>query len=323
MGQTTKIEWADATVNFWLGCSKVSPACEHCYAETWDATYKLGGQKHWGLEAPRYLRVGAAIKECLQLQRKAVGTVYTGPAKARKSMALTPEGRLRVFVNSLSDFFEDRRDLDLPRLEALEVMRRCPNLDFLLLTKRPEKILPLLTRAKETTTGLLTWEWLRDWIPQPPRGQERMGGNPPPNIWLGTTAENQEWANCRVPELLQVPAALHFVSVEPMLGPVFLQQIIHGAHIFDALGGGGFHETSFEPLPAPGRIDWVICGSESGINRRPFEMDWARELRRQCKETGTPIMFKQGPGPGWKGVIHAPGLDGDPCMEFPEVGPRG
>ena len=111
MAENTKIAWCDHTINFWWGCSKVSPACANCYAEGQAARFYPG---HWGQDAPRRLRVPAARLEAMRYQ-----------------VCAEKEGRrFRVFTNSMSDFFEDRRDLDMARLEALDVMRKTPNLDW-------------------------------------------------------------------------------------------------------------------------------------------------------------------------------------------------
>ncbi|MEN6586812.1 MAG: phage Gp37/Gp68 family protein [Sulfuricella sp.] len=267
--ENTKISWCDHTVNFWWGCSKVSPACAHCYAEALDARFATAADtkkpflqargKHWGIDAPRLLRVDAACLEAFRYQRRAA---WRAPGSDAKWST-----RFRVFTNSMSDFFEDRRDLDSARLQALDVMRQTPNLDWLILTKRPEKILDLIAIAEAKATAMafvdLTQEslaiWLNDW---------RMG-KPPANIWLGTTVEDQQRADQRIPALLQVPAAIRFLSCEPLLGQVDLFRV-----------------------PRPD-IDWVICGGESGPHARPMHPDWVRALRDQCAAAGVPFLVKQ------------------------------
>ncbi len=343
MAQDTKIAWCDHTVNFWWGCTKVSPACANCYAERQDAHFHPGipwkerfqgekaGSSHWGPDAPRLLRVDAARREALRYERRAV-------AEGR---------RFRVFTNSMSDFFEDRRDLDGARLEALDVIRQTPHLDWLILTKRPEKIRELLTRAQNgIQADLLVGNrpgprlmelrsWLYDWLDN---------GNAPANVWLGTTVEDQGRADQRIPALLQVPAAVRFLSCEPLLGPVDLRCVspYHnpggGRLGLDALAPGAMH------------LDWVICGGESGPHARPMHPDWARGLRDQCAAAGVPFLFKQwgewfpmGAGGEWPGrnnwrvagsfahdphqyIVktgkHAAGrlLDGVEHLAFPEVG---
>ena len=284
MAENSKIEWTDHTVNFWWGCSKVSPACANCYAEALDARFHgrldtsrpwtSAGRKavHWGAGAPRLLRVEAAQKEAMRYQHRA-------EKQAR---------RFRVFTNSMADFFEDRLDLDRPRAEALTTTRITPHLDWLILTKRPERIIGLLVRTLDlwkaepsTITSRSMVEWLQAWI----------DGHPPANIWIGTTVENQEWADKRIPALLQVPAAVRFLSCEPLLGPVDLS----GEYLKDQCGG----EYPFPMLEDQfrtkriDRLDWVICGGESGPKARPMHSDWARDLRDQCQAAGVPYLFKQ------------------------------
>lgn len=286
----TKIEWATDTVNFWWGCSKVSPACEHCYAEAQDTrfySFRFPGGRiegdcvvsngpHWGPHAERFLRVDKAVGEIKKIQRRALKTGE----------------RHRVFVNSMSDFFEDRRDLDAARLSALYAMHLAPQLTFMLLTKRPEKILNLLRRAEEDAYGSGLSDWLRDWL----------HGTPPTNVWVGSTAENQEWADRRIPALLQVPAAIRFLSVEPMLGPVDLEfwpvQVDHP----DNEGYG---------LPAIKALDWIICGGESGPRARPMHPAWATALCDQCAGAGVPFFFKQ-----WGSMEPLGTVDGRQILPF-------
>lgn len=269
MSENSKIEWTDHTVNFWWGCTKVSPACSNCYAEGMDARFH-STSPHWGPEAPRLLRLDAAYWEAHRYENRAV-----------------KEGRrFRIFTNSMSDFFEDRRDLDGARLEALETIRQTPHLDWMILTKRPEKIRALLRQAMIGAKSLELAGWLDSW------STWRI---PPANVWLGTTVEDQQWANERIPALLDAPATIHFLSVEPILGPVDL----------DLAGGlerqklwkkdqALYAEVAYNypNLQIPG-IDWVICGGESGPYARSMNPHWAMGLRHQCASAGVPFFFKQ------------------------------
>ena len=290
MAQDTKIEWCDHTVNFWWGCEKVSQACANCYAEGQAARFYPG---HWGPDAPRRTRVDAARREALRYERRAVS-----------------EGRrFRVFTNSMSDFFEDRRDLDSARLEALDVIRQTPHLDWLILTKRPEKVVGLLGKAWAEVYARYTNDdeeagplsiWLDEWLQ----------GNAPANVWLGTTVEDQERADQRIPAMLRVPAAVRFLSCEPLLGPVSFRWASWSPTSQKALGGrenwkGEWHLDGLRCL------DWVICGGESGPHARPMHPDWARGLRDQCAAAGVPFLFKQwgewfpmGAGGEWPGRLN-------------------
>jgi protein gp37 len=272
MAENSEIAWTDHTVNPWWGCSKVSPACANCYAE--GVAHRFGGAL-WGPDAPRMIRVDAATREALRYERRA----------AKLGV------RYRVFCASMADFFEDRPDLDEPRLRFLDVMRRTPHLDWLILTKRPEAIRPLLKRAYNAAevihcgSALAVWLW--NWLD---------GMFVPANVWLGTTAEDQAWANKRIPDLLATPAARHFVSIEPILERVDLTQIpFHGGRI-NALTGL-WDVGKFETM-AP-RLDWVIVGGESGPGAREMSLLWAISLRTQCATAGVSFFMKQLSKKGW------------------------
>ena len=175
MGERTRIEWATHTFNPWWGCLKVSEACKNCYAEAWA---KRMGQKVWGPTAPR---------------RAFTDQHWTQPLRWQKR--LTAEGaRERVFCASMADVFEDRRDLDPHRERLWGLIEATPNLDWLLLTKRPQVV------------GKLS-PWGRSW---------------PSNVWLGTTVELQKRAEENLPALIEVPARVRFISAEPLLGPLDL-----------------------------------------------------------------------------------------------------
>lgn len=227
MAKDSKIEWTHHTFNPWWGCERVSPACKNCYAEAW--AHRLG-MDLWSKGAPRRMLSDAYWRQPLGWNRKAA-----------------EEGRRdRVFCASMADVFEDRRDLDAPRERIWALIAETPNLDWLLLTKRPHRVRHLAP-------------WGNAW---------------PHNVWLGTTVENQRWAEKRLPQLLANPAAVHFLSCEPLLGPVDLAKW----------------------MPTAGRqasIGWVIAGGESGHRARPMNPDWARSLRDQCQSHDVPFHFKQ------------------------------
>lgn len=266
MAENSKIEWTDHTVNFWWGCEKVSPACANCYAEGQAARFHPG---HWGPGSMRWTRITQARNEAMRYERQAVKEVR----------------RFRVFTNSMSDFFEDRRDLDGARLAALDVIRLTPHLDWLILTKRPGAIMGLLRAAETDAAGSGLSDWLRDWLK----------GKAPANVWLGTTVESQGYAILRISDLIRVPAAVHFLSCEPLLGPVDLeatnafgrQKLWKEDQCLYAEVAYNYHN-----LQIPG-IDWVIAGGESGPHARPMHPNWARSLRDQCAAAGVPFLFKQ------------------------------
>jgi protein gp37 len=212
--------------------------------------------------------------------------------------ALKAGVRRRVFVASLADVFEDHPDLVPWRAEALAILAQCTALDVQLLTKRPENVRRMVPEA-----------WLEHW---------------PRHVWIGTTVEDQRRADERIPELLKVPAAVRFLSCEPLLGPVDLSEWIGTqSHCSacgescdgspDSLDGAmrcmrcGYPTTTFEP-----GVSWVIVGGESGPGARHFDLSWARSLVGQCREAGVPVFFKQlgdnpltSPGPiTWPTTAH-------------------
>jgi protein gp37 len=184
----------------------------------------------WSKDAPRRTMSEAYWQQPVSWDRAA--------AAARR--------RARVFCASMADVFEERADLDESRVRLWDLISKTPNLDWLLLTKRPHNVGKMVP-------------WGQDW---------------PANVWLGATAENQRWAERRLPLLLQYPAAVLFASCEPLLGHVDLSTWLPGKSSWRAL-------------------DWVIVGGESGVGARPMNPEWARNLRDQCIEQGVAFHFKQ------------------------------
>lgn len=228
MAQNSKIEWTHHTFNPWWGCIRVSPACKHCYAETWARRL---GMDLWSGKSPRRFFSDAHWREPSKWNREA------GEAGERR----------RVFCASMGDVFEKRRELDAHREKLWPLIAATPHLDWLLLTKRPEHV-----------TSMAPWE--KEW---------------PTNVWLGTTAENQHWANKRIAKLLENPARVKFISAEPLLGPLRLDGYLLHA---DTTGAG---------------LNWVIAGGESGPHSRPMNPAWVEGLRDQCEAAGTAFHFKQ------------------------------
>lgn len=255
MAENTKIEWADHSWNPWSGCTKVSPACDHCYAEGWA---KRSGIVVWGAKADRRRTTVANWKKPLKWQKE---------AKAA-------DKRFSVFCASLADVFDNHKSIEQSwRDDLWQLIRDTPDLDWMLLTKRPqnyERFLP------------------DDW------------GSGYPNVWLGTTVENQEEAERRIPHLLRVNAIIHFLSCEPLLGPLNLSRISLGRceakfRFQPELNQIEFTFNALTPTNSfewP-RLDWVIAGGESGHGARPSHPDWFRSLRDQCAEAGVEFHFKQ------------------------------
>lgn len=223
MGKNSRIEWTHHTFNPWWGCAKVSPACAHCYAEAWA---RRVGSAVWGKRADRRFFTDAHWREPLKWDREA----------EREGL------RRRVFCASMADVFEDRRDLDAARARLWVLIEATPRLDWLLLTKRPDRAVSL------ARWGTGTW---------------------PDNVWVGTTVETQVWARRRLPALEAIPAAVRFVSCEPLLGRLNLAPWLGHS------------------------LGWVIAGGESGPRARPSDPAWFQALRDQCVAAGVPFHFKQ------------------------------
>ena len=252
MGDTTHIEWTDATWNPVTGCTRVSPGCVNCYID-WAPPFRVEGRHFTDRDGNRSHAIGATTGVRLHPDR------LDWPLRKRSW-----RGK-RVFVCSLADLFHD----DVPDeyiAKVFAVMALTPEVTYQVLTKRPARMRALL--ASGTFAGMV-WRDVDDpsW--------------PLPNVWMGVTVEDQERADQRIPILLDTPAAVRWLSCEPLLGPVDL----------DATGMGVTGTSG--PESRPSAVDWVVAGGESGPNARPMHPSWARSLRDQCATAGVPFLFKQ------------------------------
>lgn len=255
----SKIEWTDHTFNPWWGCMKVSAGCKNCYAEAMDRRWKGG---HW--------EPGSS--------RKPMSEAYWKQPHKWDKAAASAGVKAKVFCASMADVFEGHQDT-LQHLDRLFLtIAQTPNLIWQLLTKRPENILGILKDVQQSTTYALVCNWIQEWL----------NGDPPVNVWIGTSVENQEAVEERIPHLLKVPAKVRFLSCEPLLGPVNLEWT------FPINDGSG------EWIRYMTGIDWVIAGGESGHGARPMHPDWVRVLRDQCAAADVPFFFKQW-GEWWPG----------------------
>lgn len=349
MGNTA-IEWTDETWNPVRGCSRVSEGCRHCYAEQ---------------QAARIVRMGKGkptaydgLVKTVRLNRHPgdEGTEgrWTGVVRLvleRLSDPLRWRNPRRIFVNSMSDLFHE--SLSNEQIAAVfGVMAACPQHTFQILTKRAKRMCEWfqwlrgpsentftmqqrgIVAAPNTARALLeaayeylgkarkpeldvAWAKLED-VPWPL-----------PNVWIGTSVENQDAADERIPELLATPAAVRFLSCEPLLDVVDIKFGLHRIAL---------HENHVGPAT---KIDWVIAGCESGPGARPCDVAWLRSLRDQCANAGVPYFLKQAAGtrhesdetkglgaveadsgshrkPGPGNIIGAPYLDGRQHLEFPQ-----
>lgn len=253
MAKETAIEWADSTFNPVWGCQKVSPACDFCYAEALD---KRTGGNHWGPNAPRRRTSEKNWNQPLRWQREAEA-FYMEHGRKR-----------RVFCASMADVFDNQWP-EGARDDLWELIRQTPDLNWLLLTKRPQNIAKMKP---------VFWDEIKG------------------HIWLGATVENQDVANRNIPHLIFHDCAVRFLSCEPLLGPIDLTDISMGdSGIIDALSGTeGVAWEGGPPAMSP-TLDWIITGGESGgrLTSRPASPNWYRSLRDQCEEANIPFLFKQ------------------------------
>lgn len=300
MSENTKIEWADHSWSPWRGCTKVSPGCANCYAETLSKRNPaVLGQ--WGKGKPRVLAKN-----------------WGDPVRWQKRTSMDMP-RPRVFP-SLCDWLDEEVSTEW-RVRFLRLMFDTPHLNWLLLTKRPDEFHVLMARCldaigksegfpkegKPSPFG----DWAVGWL---------SGKASPDNVWFGVSVEDQKRADERIPILLQIPAVVRWLSLEPLLGPVDLTEA--GSKVFAAWR----------------KLHWLVIGGESGHGARPCNVEWVRSLKDQGKHAGVPVFVKQlGANPhcdcgelpagGNAEMMHPKG--GDPSewpadlrvREFPEVKP--
>lgn len=281
MADRSKIEWTDATWNPVAGCSVISPACTNCYAMTMAHRLRAMGQQ--GGQA-KYADLTQVVND---------RPVWTGKTFFDALVLDHPlrwKRPRRIFVVSMGDLFHESVPFEwIDRVWA--VMALAPQHTFQVLTKRPERAAEWLCHAR-TKHGIVDaacehlaahvsgWSALRDGLPWPL-----------PNVWLGTTVEDQARADERIPHLLDAPAALHFLSCVPLLGPVDLTKVHDRRRdvqpYVDVLEPDCVAELN------TASIGWVIAGGESGGRARPSRPEWFRTLRDQCTHAGVPFFFKQ------------------------------
>ncbi|MEU8378303.1 phage Gp37/Gp68 family protein [Streptosporangium sp. NPDC048865] len=246
MSENSNIEWTDHTFNPWWGCSRVSPGCRFCYADSQASRY---GHAVWRRKGPRRMLSDAN---------------WAKPVKWNRDAEQAGKPAL-VFCASMADVFEDHPDVAEPRERLWKLIEVTPWLRWQLLTKRPENILSMAP-------------WGDSW---------------PDHVWIGTSVENQRYADERVPLLLKVPAKVRFLSCEPLVGPVVLDP-------YWLIGRPGWgpeeHHPSgliTQPIVDGPSISWVIAGGESGPKARPMYPGWPRALRDQCVDAKVPFFYKQ------------------------------
>lgn len=269
MADGTKIEWTDATWNPITGCSIVSPGCTNCYAMRLAGTRLRNHPSRAGLT-----------------NDSKSGPVWTGAVRLNKQELHKPSSwsrSRRIFVCAHGDLFAEQ----VPEewiLDVLTVIASNPHHHFQVLTKRADRMRKIMSRRDLLNDIYANWYGFS--------GKRReVWCWPLHNLWLGVSAEDQRRAEERIPALLETPAAIRWVSAEPLLSMVDPRRLQHyGGHI-DALAGIVRHDEYGNPSSA--RVDWLVAGGESGPGARPMHPDAPRLLRDRCAETGTPFFFKQ------------------------------
>lgn len=220
MGDVTGISWTDSTFNPWIGCTKIGPGCDHCYAETEDARRQWGGARHWGAGVARH-RTSVAY--------------WKNPVKWNR------DGWRRVFCASLADVFDNEVPQEW-RDDLFAMIEATPRLTWQLLTKRIGNVM-----------GMVPHHWKIHF---------------PPNVWMGATVVTQTEFDHNLPKLWDIPASIRWLSIEPQI------ETIHMGRWAIA-------------------VQWVITGGESGPNARPYDIEWARSIIKQCREAGVAPFVKQ------------------------------
>lgn len=324
MSEVTQIEWTDSTFNYWEGCQKVGPGCDHCYAETRNARFAGGVAINWGPGAPRRLtseknrnlphrwnaRMFLQCTSCGHRHEGGKRDVFaTYPCPSCKNEGYV-QVRRRVFCSSLSDVFDNAVD-PAWRADLFAIMEATPNLDWLVLTKRVGNVRTMVPAR-----------WLEP-------------GGWPKHVRIGATIVNQEEADRDIPKLLALSCP-NFLSMEPLLGAVAFNLIpanldpLEGKQAWDwfnALTGQGVFQSEPEPDQAADYrvIDWVIVGGETGPGARPMHPDWARGLRDQCVANDVPFLFKQWGdwSPRGPESLGYPLVDGVPRVRLTDTGENG
>jgi protein gp37 len=312
MSDRSAIEWTDATWNPIVGCSIVSPGCTNCYAMKMAA--RIEKMNRTGGSGSSYVNHYDGTTRSVN-----GNVVWTGKlARASEKTLLEPLGRkkpTKYFVNSMGDLFhEDCPDEWIDRVFA--VMALCPQHTFQILTKRAERmrdylIGPHRSRWASVITKLIVENVIKSDYEAAKATAAIWETVALPTIWLGVSCERQQEADERIPLLLQTPAAVRFISAEPLLGAIDASKFM-----WPVCGWWRSTHKSYEEAKAAGAecglerqslvhadrrfLDWVIVGGESGPDARPFNVTWARSIIDQCHAANVPVFVKQlGRRPYW------------------------
>lgn len=337
MSAETKIEWADRTWNPLLGCERVSPGCEGCYAIN-TATIRAGNPH------PAVAAAFAGLTERREGRLDWTGRINLLPNRLHQPLSWRKAQK--VFVNSQSDLFHK----DVPDdyiAQVFAVMAMAPQHTFQVLTKRHGRMRSLLNSdrfwrlvgdagkgiALDRVAGRYPTAGPLALTADSSAHGHWEAAQPLPNVWLGVSVEDQKWADLRIPALLDTPAAVRWLSIEPLLGPVDIGLgDPHRDHESDDINGYPHARVCLTCSDLDNdiqveyfrrsrddhyAIDWVVVGGESGPRARPIHADWARSLRDECQYAGVPFFFKQWGGRTPK--ANGRELDGRTWDEYPHA----
>lgn len=304
MATDTSIEWADKTWSPIIGCDRVSPGCDSCYAIT--TAHIRKSNPH-----PDIAAAFAGTTHKTDGRIDWTGQINHLEDRLTQPLAKDWQKPLKIFVNSQSDLFHKDVDTDFIA-KVFAIMALTPQHEYQILTKRHARMRSVLTDTCTCGNGhapgvhfrsRMAWAVSKanpDRIPGVPDDAEHRVNNAPwplPGVWMGVSVENQQWADTRIPALLDTPAAIRWISAEPLLGPIDLTRISASSKqqpdmVYDALGQRYGVPGRWQAATSA-RLNWVVAGGESGPKARPMHPDWPRSLRNQCAAAGVPYLFKQ------------------------------
>ena len=289
----SNIEWTGETWNPIVGCSIKSPGCKNCFAMPMAARLASMASRPDGtgnFKLDHYHGLTEASR---------AGPVWTGKLALSEEGLLKPLKRKKpqtYFVNSMGDLFHE--DCPDDWIDQVFInMSLCPQHTFQILTKRADRMRDYLSRAKQRQYDLACYSGF-EWIEFPLK-----------NVWLGVSVEDQKRADERIPDLLQTPAAVRWISAEPLLEDIWLPDEAFGTMTVrlpqapsnqpdiglsrEVTLGGAIQALGGSMIDDDNGLDWVVCGGESGHKARPFKEEWMRSLYEQCREAGVPFFAKQ------------------------------
>lgn len=283
MGDKSKISWTDATWNPVVGCSPVSPGCANCYAAEVAASLERRG-------VVQYLGTTKTLSGSGPVRHAWTGKI--NPVEHALRLPLRWKSPRKIFVNSMSDLFHERLSFEeIDRIFA--VMALCPQHTFQVLTKRADRMAIYWEYPSLRMALILNQAAELRGSAYSPEEFLAIASRPLPNVWLGVSVEDQERADERIPWLLDTPAAVRFLSCEPLLGAIDLKPRPNGNRELCVYCGGGPNDPHADHSYRTRGLDWVIVGGESGNRFLECDVEWINSIARQCQAAGVPVWVKQ------------------------------